>query len=164
MAAIPISHVTDAHKLDADGKLSLYELSPSVGSGTIHFTDGASCTWRGNEYLGIPLNLDGETMTAQGSSPQPSLVIGQEDVDLSIFKPLIWSGGLDNARIVRYKVLVDNMLNNLDIKETTVFRVKRVDGYSATQVKMTLATFSPTGPSSLPFRQYLPPDFPFVVL
>ena len=164
MTQIPISHIEDAHKLDADAKISLYELSPSVGSGTIYFKNDDDILWRGTKYEGIPLTLDGEVFTSQGTSPQPTLVIGQQDVDLSAFKPLIWSGGLDNARIVRHRVLLDNLLNNRNIKETSTFRVKRIDGYSASQIKLSLAVFSPTGPTTLPFRQYIPPDFPFVVL
>ena len=164
MPSIPASHIEDAHKLDADGKIWLFELTPSIGSGTLRFKNDNDVTWLGHEFTGIPLTLDGETQSSQGSPPQPTLVIGQQDIDLSAFKPLIWSGGLDNARIVRYKILVTDLLANNDIKETQVFRVKRVDGYSSTQIKLTLAVFSPSGPSSLPFRQYVPPAFPFVVI
>lgn len=164
MAQIPISHIEDAHKLDADAKIDLYQLSPSIGTGTIYFKNDNDVMWRGLKYEGIPLKMDGETFTSQGTSPQPTFTIGQEDIDLSAFKPLIWSGGLDNARIVRHRVLLDNLLNNRDIKETSIFRVKRIDGYSATQIKLSLAVFSPAGPTTIPFRQYIPPDFPFVVL
>jgi phage-related protein len=161
---IPISHVNDAHSLSADGKVDLYELSPSVGSGTIRFKSGPTTSWLGRSYTGIGAEITGESQTAQGTAPQPGMIIGQTDIDLSAFKPLIWSGGLDNARIIRSRVLLDNMLNNRDIKETSIFRVKRVDGYTASQISLTLAVFSPTGPTTLPFRQYIPPDFPFVVL
>jgi phage-related protein len=164
MAAIPQSHIIDAHKMVGDAVIDLFELSPSIGSGTIRFKNDGDETWRGNVFFGMPLQLEGESFNAQGTSPQPSLSIGNLDVDLSAFKPLIWSGGLDNARIVRYKVLLDDLLNNRDIKQTTVYRVKRIDGYSSSQIKLSLAVFSPTGPSTLPFRAYVPPAFPYVVL
>ena len=164
MSTIPSSHISDAYKLEADGKIHLYELTPSIGSGVIRFKNDYDVNWQGNLFTGLPMQVDGETYTAQGTSPQPSLVIGQPDIDLSAFKPLIWSGGLDNARIVRYKVLLDDILNNRNIRESQVFRVKRIDGYSSSQIKLSLAVFSPSGPSTLPFRQYTPPDFPFVVI
>ncbi len=164
MPAIPSSHISDAHKLDADGKIVLYKLEPSVGSGSIFFKSDADVTWLGDTYSGIGLQLEGESYTSQGTAPQPTLTIGQNDIDLSPFKPLIWSGGLDNARITRYKVLLTDLLANNNIKETTVFRVKRVEGYSSTKIQLVLSVFSPSGPTTLPFRQYVPPAFPFVVL
>ena len=165
MTQIPIEHIVDANSLEnADGKVHLYELTPSIGSGVIRFKNDNDQMWLGKEFTGLPVAMDGENYTSQGASPQPSLVIGQNDIDLSAFKPLIWSGGLDNARIVRDTVLVDNLLENRDIKVTSVFRVKRIDGYSTSQIKLSLAVFSPAGPSSIPFRQYVPPSFPFVVI
>jgi phage-related protein len=164
MPAIPTTHITDAHRMIADAVIELFELSPSVGSGTIRFKNDSDETWLGNLYTGIPLQLEGETFTAQGTPPQPSLQIGNLDVDLSAFKPLIWSGGIDNARILRHRVLLDDLINNRNIKQTSVYRVKRVDGYSASQIKLSLAVFSPTGPTTMPFRSFIPPAFPFVVL
>ena len=164
MPNIPASHITDAYKLDADGKVTLYKLEPSVGSGSIFFKNDSDANWLGDEYTGIGLQLEGETYTSQGTSPQPTLTIGQNDIDLSPFKPLIWSGGLDNARVTRYRVLLTDLLANNNIKETSVFRVKRVDAYSSTKIQLVLSVFSPSGPSTLPFRQYIPPAFPFVVV
>lgn len=164
MPTIPASHITDAYKLDADGKITLYKLEPSLGSGNIYFKNDSDVTWLGDDYVGVGLQLEGETYSSQGLSPQPTLTIGQNDIDLTPFKPLIWSGGLDNARITRYRVLLTDLLANNNIKETTVFRVKRVDGYSSTKIQLILSVFSPSGPSTLPFRQYIPPAFPFVVI
>lgn len=164
MPAIPSSHIVDAQKLDADAKITLYKLEPSIGTGSIFFKNDADITWLGDTYVGIGLQMEGETYTSQGSAPQPSLTIGQNDIDLSPFKPLIWSGGLDNARVTRYEVLLTDLLANNNIKKTTVFRVKRVEGYSSTRIQLVLSVFSPSGPTTLPFRSYIPPAFPFVVL
>lgn len=164
MAAIPSTHISDAHKLIADAKIDLYELTPSIGSGTLRFKNDSNERWLGNDYTGLPVKLSGETFTSQGSAPQPSLQIGDMGVNLSPFKPLIFNGGMDNARIVRYRVLLDDLINNRNIKEVSVYRVKRIESYSVSQITVSLAVFSPSGPSSLPFRQFVPPDFPFVVL
>lgn len=162
--SIPIEHTIDAHKLNADGKIELYELTPSIGSGVLRFKPGPDHTWLGNLYSGISMQFEGESWSSSGISPQPSLVIGQNDIDLSAFKPLIWSGGLDNARITKHELLLTHLLGNNNIKKSTVYRVKKVDGYSVSQIKLILSVFSTSGPTSLPFRQYLPPAFPFVVL
>lgn len=161
---IPTSHIVDAHKLDADAKIVLYKLEPSIGSGAIYFKDGSDEKWLGDTYTGLPVKLDGETYNSERFNSQLNMVIGQKDVNLSAFKPLIWSGGLDNARITRYKVLLNDLIGNVNAKDVDVFRVKRVEGYSTSQIQMVLSVFSPSGPTTLPFRQYIPPAFPFVVL
>src|ERR1041384_884789 len=98
MSTLPATHIIDALRLDADGKIHLYELSPGIGSGTIYFKNDIDWTYMGREYKGIPSSITGESFTSQGVNPNPSMVIGQDNINLSAFKPLIWSGGLDNAR------------------------------------------------------------------
>ena len=164
MALVPYSHITDAHKLTADAEIELFELTPAVGSGTFRFKNDNDETWLGNLYTGMPLQFTGETFNAEGRSSQPSLVIGQTNIDLSVFKPLIATGAIDGARIDKHTVLLSNITNNLNIKVTRTYRVKRVEGYSSSVISLVLATFSPAGPSTLPFREFIPPAFPFVRL
>lgn len=162
MPSIPIEHITDSQQLSADAELDFYELTPAGQSGVIYFKNDNTMTWKGNEYAGIPLTFSGEVHTADGNAVQPQLVLGQTNIDLSVFKGLIYDGSLDGAKIVRHRVLLTHALANQDIKVSRTYRVKRVDTYSAIQIVLALATFTVTGPSTMPFRQFLPPDFPFV--
>lgn len=161
MTAIPQSHIEDAHKLIADAKISLYKLYP-VSGGTIYFKGDNSVTWLGDLYEGIPCELGGEKLSSDTSTPTPRLAIGQQDLDLLPFKGLINDGLLDGAKLVRHKVLLDNIINNINVKETTTFRVKRIESYSRTSISLVLATYSGATSQTLPHRQYLPPDFPYV--
>jgi phage-related protein len=163
MSAIPQGHIADALKLQADGKLHLFEVFP-VSGGSIFCKADNPVTWLGLDYEGLPMQLSGEGKSNDGSTPTPRLQIGQEDMDLLPFKGLINDGWLDGATIVRKKVLLDDLLANRDIKETTTFRVKRVESYSRTKVTLLLATFSAAISQTVPFRQYTPPDFPWVDL
>ena len=163
MPTLPQSHVDDALKLTADGKVPLYELSP-ISGGTVYFTPDSDVTWQGQLYEGLPCQLSGEEISSEKSSPTPRLVIGQENLDLLPFKGLVNDGYLDGALLVRKKVLVEDLKADLNVCERTVFRVKRPDNYSRTVISLVLATYSTAHDQTVPFRQYVPPAFPWVDL
>ena len=162
MVEIPLEHIVDSHELIADGRVELYELTPAIGTGIIRFKPDNDVTWRGNFYRGIPVGLTGEKKTADAGLTMPKMTIGQENVDLSEFKGLIYDESIDNAVIVRYTVLLDNLLNNRNIREVNVYRVKRVEEYGRSKISLQLATLSDALGFSMPFRQFLPPAFPSV--
>lgn len=161
MPSPPVSHVHDAQKLIADAKISLYQLFPLSG-GTVYFKPDNPMVWLGQLYEGLPCELSGEKMSADVSTPTPRLSIGQEQVDLLPFKGLVNDGYLDGAKIVRHKVLLDDLLANNNVKETTEFRVKRVENYNRSQIILVLSTYSGATGQTFPHRQYTPPAFPWV--
>lgn len=160
--ALPTTHVADALKLSAEGRIHLYELSPLSG-GTIYFKNDNDVTWQGTLYEGIPCALTGEEHNTEGS-PTPKLQIGQENLDLLPFKGLINDGNLDGATLVRKIVLLSDLLNNVNTFHRSTFRVKRPEHYSRTKISLVLAPWSSAQAQTVPFRQYLPPDFPWVDL
>lgn len=161
VTTVPYNQVVDAHKLDADGMISLFKIEPVAG-GIVHVKSGVEFTYLGTTYEGLPVQLSGEKWAADSSTPTPRFVIGQEDLDLLPFKGLMSDGYLDGAKITRYQVLLDDMVNQVNSKRTTVFRVKRVENYSRTKIVLALSTFSGAVGQTYPFRQYTPPDFPWV--
>lgn len=161
---VPFEHIVDAHKLTADGDIDLFELSPASGSGVLRFKADNDVNWRGNLYAGLPLQFATDGTSTDKGSDLPKMIIGQPNIDLSLFKPLIFDGGLDGATIVRYSLLLTNLINNASIYERKFYRVKRVEGYDRTSVTLQLASLSDSLAFSLPFRQYIPPDFPSVQL
>lgn len=158
--ALPTTHVTDALQLAADGLVDLFELYPLAG-GTVYFKSDNDVTWRGNLYEGLPCTLSGEEYDTT-KLPTPKLQFGQEDLDLLPFKGLVHDGYLEGATLVRKRVLLEDVINNLDIKQTTYFRIKRVEEYSRTRISVTLSTYSSAVSLMIPFRQYVTPDFPYV--
>ena len=159
---LPPSHIEEAMKLTADAEIDLYELSPLSG-GTVYFKADNPVTWLGQEYEGLPCVLTGEEDSLD-KTPMPRMTLGQEDVDLLPFKALVFDGHLDGAILVRKRVLLDNLLANANIKQTTTWRVKRIPEYSRSKITLILASFSAAQHQTVPFRQYLPPDFPWVDL
>lgn len=162
MAIIPVEHIKDSHSLINDGTVDLFELTPAGGTGTIRFKADNDVTWRGNAYTGIPCAVTGEKKSSDVGLTMPKLTIGQPNIDLSVFKGLVYDGSLDNAVVVKLHLLVDNLKNNRLIREISTYRVKRVEQYSRTQIVLQLATLSDSLGFSMPYRQYLPPAFPSV--
>lgn len=161
MPAAPVNHVQDAQKLTADAKIPLYQMLPASG-GTVYFKPDNDITWLGQLYEGLPCELSGEKYSADVSTPTPRLSIGQEQVDLLPFKGLIHDGMLDGAKIIRHKVLLADLLANNNVKETTEFRVKRIENYNRNQIILVLSTYSGASNQTFPHRQYTPPAFPWV--
>lgn len=159
---IPKEHIEDAQKLQADAEIDLFELTPAGGTGVIYFKSDNPVDWQGHTYEGLPLTFNGITKSADGSALMPKLTIGDGTVDLSPFKPLVYDGSLDGGIIKHHKVLLDNIVNNRPIKETMVYRIKRVPGYGRLSIELQLATASDALGFTLPFRQYYPPAFPAV--
>lgn len=160
--AIPSQHVADSHKLTADGRVELFELTPSGTAGTIFFKADNDYTYRTNEYTGIPVSITGEKKSSDVGLTMPRMIIGQPDIDISLFKPLVYDGYLDNAVIIRRAVLLDDMLNHRPIWELTTYRVKRVEEYGRTKIQMQLATRSDSLGFSMPYRTFVPPAYPSV--
>ncbi len=159
---LPPEHIKDSHQLIADGSVELFELVPSLGTGTVRFKRDNDATWRGNTYKGIPMSLSGEKRSSDTGLSMPRLTIGQENVDLSEFKPLAFDGYLDNAVVTKITILLDNLVNNRLIREVQVYRVKRLEENSRSKLVMQLATLSDAMGFQLPYRQYLPPAYPSV--
>jgi phage-related protein len=160
--SLPSSHVADALKLEGDAYVDLFELSPLSG-GSFHFKNDNDVTWLGTLYEGLPVSMTGEEEDLT-KLPQPQLTIGQDDLDLLPFKGLIFDGHLEGGSVVRYRFLLTNLLANLNIKQTTRYRIKQVGEYSRTKISLNLSSFSSATNQTVPFRQYIPPYFPYVSL
>ena len=162
MPVIPKEHVEDAHKLLADGIVELFEFTPAGGGATLRFRGDVTSVWLGNEYKGMPLQFSGVKRSASGQPSQPTLTLGDGSIDLGVFKPLLFDGDVDGGTMVYHKVLLQNLLDDRDIKETMSFRVKRPSSYNRLQIVLQLAAAADAMGFSVPFRQYAPPAFPAV--
>jgi phage-related protein len=158
---LPQEHIEDAHKLIADGRVDLFSLTPS-GGGTVHFKNDDDVTYQSIFYKGVPTRLTSEKKTSDAGWQLPKLQIGQPDIDISAFKGLIFDGYVDNAIVVRKTVLRQHLDADLDISQERVYRVKRVESYSRSQIVLQLATVSDALGFMMPHRLYLPPAFPSV--
>jgi phage-related protein len=162
VTAIPAEHIQDAHKLEADAEIDLFELTPNDGTGTIYFKGDNNADWQGHTYEGLPIAMTGFKKSTDGSSLLPKLTIGDGTVDLSPFKPLVYDGYLEGGTVKHIVILLDNLLNNRLIRHERSYRVKRVPQYNRLKIELQLATASDSLGFTLPYRAYFPPAFPAV--
>ncbi len=163
MSDLPIEHVADSLKLTADAVIELFELT-SLAGGTLRFKNDNDVTWRGNVYTGLPVSFTNMDMTAQGASTKPRMTVGEVNRDFSVFKPLVADGLLEGAVVVYTRILLTQLLANSLVRETKIFSIKKVTGYSRSQVSFELATASDGLRFTIPHRQILPPAFPAVLI
>lgn len=150
-----------SQSLSPDAELVFYELT-TTGGATIFFKPGPDVSYLGNEYLGVPLSFSGFTRSVEPDAQKASLKIGGENFDLAILKTTLFSGEVDGATVYRYVAELEDVLNNIDRKVTDVFTVKQVEGYSRSQISLVLGRFSPTPNTTIPYKKYLRPAFPYV--
>jgi len=162
MTTIPIEQIQDAHLLQADGEVYLYELSPSEGTGTVRIKDDNTVTYRGKVYEGLPLKFEGESYSSDGTVSQPTLTIGDQQINLMALKPLLFDGAMDGGVVIRHRILLDDLINNRLILTTDEYRIQRIPEYSRSQISFTLARQADSLNFSIPFSQYYTPDFPSV--
>lgn len=162
MAAIPSQQITDAHQLQADAEVYLYELAPTAG-GTVYFKLDNNVTWQGNVYEGLPLTWSGEGRSSDAGSARPTLLIGDENIDLGPLKPLLFDGYVDGAIVLRRRILLDTLLANLSGSEDNYYKVRQVSGYGRSTITLELARAADSLEFTFPFSQYYTPDFPAVM-
>lgn len=163
VTAIPATHIADAQLLDADGVVELFKIQPLSG-GTVYIKPGNDATWQGQVWAGLPCGISGLKRTTESSSMQPRFSLGQPNIDLSAFKPLVHDGYLDGATFTYYRVLLTHLLTNTNISDIKIFRIKRVVTYSRSQIMLDLSSASDAMMFTLPNLQYYPPAFPAVML
>lgn len=162
MSSYPTEQIQDAHKLEADGEIFLYELTPSVG-GTIYFKSDNSYTFQGNEYEGVPLSFSGDSRSTDAGTSRPTLTLGDQNLDLGPFKPLLFDGYVDGALIVRRRILRTSLELNLPQTYDEHYTVRQVVDYSRSSISLELARASDSLGFTFPFHQYYAPDFPTVL-
>lgn len=157
------TNIQHAQKLAPDGEVTLFELTTRGGT-TIYIKNGPDVTYLGNLYEGIPVNLGAEKRSVEGSNERPTFTIGGDDVDLSSLKPALYSGLVDGGVLVKHIVQVEDLKANNNVKITSQYRIKQIQSYNRTNINMILARFSPSTQTTIPYRKYTRPAFPYVKL
>lgn len=156
-------NVENAQKLAPDAEIVLFELTTMNGS-TIFFKSGPDVMYLGDVYLGVPLNFTAEKRSVEGSPEHPTLSIGDGNADLGELKSTLFSGEVDGAELIKHVVELEDLKNNVNNKLSTQYSVKQVEGYSRTKISLVLGRFSPSRQTTIPYKKYQRPAFPYVRL
>lgn len=158
---IPAEHIEDSLKLEADGYVSLYQIILPEGAGTLYLTHNHDKTWQGNSYEGTFINISGVASFADEEASRPSLTILNP---MNIFHSLVNQGALDNAKVVRIRVLKEHYENNVNIFRKQQWRISRVASLVEPNIVVELRNMMDGQMFMTPARMYIPPEFPAVSL
>lgn len=162
MTVTPVEHLQEAQKLTADALVDLFSFTLKNDPVEYLFTEDRDITWQGKTYEGLPCKLTGDSQSADGEESRPLFRIMNP---LGIFNVPAMEGKLDNAIVIRKQVLLRHIENNVNIFQQRMWYIGRIRELAAGQsITFELRNMTEGANFQLPYRQYLPPEFPMVSL
>lgn len=158
---VPAEHVEDAQKLEADGYVDLFQIILSDKSSKIYLKINKDVDWQGNTYEGTGIQIDGVGTYSDDTTSRPKLTLFNPD---GVFSSLLDQGLLDNATIVRYRVLKAHVDADLPIYRRQQWKVSRVASVKTPFIQLELRDMLDGQNFQVPGRMFIPPDFPTVSL
>lgn len=153
-------HIDDAQLLTADGVVDLFEFTLTDET-QLFLKANNAVTWQGNTYEATAIQLDGVANYSDAETARPKLTVANPE---GVFSAIVASGVLDNANVVRRRVLYQNMLLDVPISETQTWRVRRIVSMNREKIVMELRDRTDSQFFLTPGRMFIPPDFPQVSL
>lgn len=160
MRTVPDSIQDTIHDLSPDSLVKLYEVHLKSGA-SFYLSPQMEMTWQGNTYSDIPCTMTDMKRDSQGRLNRPKFSFANP---AGIFTADLYQGLMDNASVVRIRVLYADLLanNNFSIKET--FKVSRIMSISKHVASVELRDVLDGHQFRLPARAFYPPEFPHVRL
>lgn len=158
----PLTHLQESQKLTADALVDLFIIDLKNDPVTLRFKTDNTVTWLGDTYEGVACQLTGDTRTAEGEEPRPSLVVMNP---FGVWNDAAIRDQLDLALVTRRRVLRAHLEGNVAIYQQHRWYVSRVrDLISGQSITFELRALTEGPNFQIPVRQYMPPEFPFVTL
>ena len=158
---VPLEHIQDAKKLDADAIIDLYEITLSDKSTKIYLKSNNSVTWQGNLFEGTGINLSGVGSHSDDETARPKLTLYNPQ---GVYSYLIDRGLLDNSIIKRIRVLKVHLDSDSPISRSQQWRVSRVASLRKNIIALELRDMLDGQFFQTPARMFIPPEFPQVSL
>ena len=157
---IPSSILDTTQDLSPEPIVRLYRIYLPGGS-VFHLSPKNQETWQGTTFEPIPCTMTDMSMEADGKMTRPKFTFVNP---AGIFTSSVASGAMDNATIVRYRVLRSDLDANNAAYIQEIYRVSRVVSISKSQIVLELRDVLDGHNFLLPARAYYPPEFPSVSL
>jgi lambda family phage minor tail protein L len=156
----PTSHVAEAQKLEVDAFVDLFSVAFHNTSSIYRFRNGASITWQGQVYEELACQLSGEQRNADGTNTRPKLNVVNPQKVLGSFAA---EGYFDLALVTRYRLLQQDLLNNVNIFQKRVWIVGKVNAVTSQTLELELRDTTDNPAWKTPRRTYSPSEgYPFV--
>ena len=157
----PLTQIEESLKLSADGYVDLFEIQFHGSSTVARFWNGASKVWQGNTYEQLAVQMQGDTLSADGRASRPLMTVVNPD---KIFGTFAAEGYFDLSVVTRKRILQNDFINNVNAFSQNIWIVGRVTAVTAQTLTLELRQTTDAPIWLTPRRTYNPPDFPFVTL
>lgn len=158
---VPLAHVEDSKKLDADAYVDLFEITLSDGVTKVYLKMNKTIVWQGHSYEGTGIKIDGVGSYADEQVARPKLTIFNPE---NVYSYLIDQGLIENARIVRIRVLKEHIDQDLPVARRQQWFVKRVVSVKSNFIGLELRDMLDGQNFLTPGRMFIPPEFKSVSL
>ena len=160
MVTLPQAQIDDAHKLQADGMVFLYKVTPTAG-GIVRLKANDTVTWQSQTWEGTAIQIDQRGQNSDGTLVRPKLTLANP---LAAYSTLVAQGLLENAQVIEYSVLRAHIDANTDTYTMRTWKIRRPLQLNRTMVQFELRDVLDGQAFILPARAYIPPLFPSVSL
>lgn len=157
----PIEHIEDSKKLEAEGYVDLYQIILSDKATIIYIKDNNDVTWQGNLYEGTGVKLSGVASYSDDQTSRPQLSLFNPE---GVYSSLIDEGLLDNATVIRTRVLQTHINSDEPISRSQQWRVSRIASLTKNTIALEMRDMMDGQFFLTPGRMFIPPDFPQVSL
>jgi phage-related protein len=158
---LPESHVQESMKLEALGYVDLIELRMFHTSGnvTLYLTGQVDRVWQGKTWEGWAYSISESSQSVTGEMSRPKFTVVNPE---GVFSKYALQGYLENALVTRYRVLVPDVVNNVNSFQRNVWRVSKIVSVGKTLVSCEMRGAIDGHNFFFPTRTYRPPEFPAV--
>ncbi len=160
-ASYPTEHVADSKELDADAYVDLFQIILANNVGVLYLKQNLTTTWQGNSYEGTGIKLEGVASYADDEVARPKLSLFNPD---GVFSYLVDQGALENAKVIRYRVMKEHIDSDLPVYRRQQWFVKRVASLRRGLIGLELRDMIDGQMFMVPGRMFIPPEFPVVSL
>lgn len=153
---VPLTHMQEANKLEADGVVELFQIVLVDNETTLYLKNNNDAVWQGNTYEGTAIGLDGVARSANDERSRPSLKIVNPQ---GIYSKLIDEGLMDGATVSRIRVLKTHLDDDIGIYTRQSWRVHRTVSMTNEYAIFELRDRLDGQFFQIPGRMFLPPEF-----
>lgn len=153
-------HQEQARTLNPEPYVDLYEVRVNP-SAVVRLTNHPNVSWAGSEWENWAVELDGLGAKTTGEVNRPQLRLANLG---GLFSPIVAGGLVYQGSVTRYRVLIQDLHDGRVSYLRNFWEVSRVASLSKDAIVLELRAPMDRQDYSLPARQFIAPEFPYVTL
>ena len=153
-------HQEQARVLNPDPYVDLYEVRVNP-SAVVRLTNHPNVDWLGSTWENWAVELNGLAAKTTEKLNRPQLRLANLN---GVFSPIVAGGLVYQGSVARYRVLLQDLQDGRPSYLRNFWEVAKVASLSKDAIVLELRAPMDRQDYSLPARQFIPPEFPYVKL